>query len=277
MSLFHINYDKPGPGVRKNEPEKNAAVQFFLIFFRKFPQFVELNLLFSVFVAISFFAVYAAEKFVPAFLSALIPVLLISPFLAGITFVTRNYARQEHTFLISDFFDATKQNWKKFLANGVICYVLYFILNFSTRFYFDHMSSGIIYNVAFYLCIAVAVLLIFAQYYVPLMIVTFDLKLTQIYKNALIFSILGLWRNLLLTALLAVLSFGTYLGFYISQIVPFLLVIAILFAVTLLFSFSFFLINFAIYPLVYQTLIQLYQKQQEKDQAPDSKDTNEKY
>ncbi len=264
MGLFHINYDKPGPGVRKDEPEKNAVVRFFLIFFRKFSQFIELNLLFSIFAAISLVTTYFAEKFLSPFLSGLIPVLLISPFLAGITFVTRNYAKQEHVFLVSDFFDAVKLNWKAFLINGFICYVLYFILNFSIRFYFDRLSDGAIHAIAFYLCITVAIFLVFAQYYVPLMIVTFDLKLIQIYKNALIFAVIGLWRNFLLTVLLAALSFGIYFGFYISQITPFSLIIVILFAATLLFSLSFFMINYVIYPLVYQTMIQPYQKQQEK-------------
>lgn len=235
---------------------------------------MELNLLFSIFVVISLVITYFAGKFIPVFLLTLIPVLLISPFLAGITFIARNYARQEHAFLTSDFFDAVKQNWKAFLTNGAVCYFLYFVLSISIRFYYNHSSDGILYTAAFCLCIAIALLLLFAQYYVPLMIVTFDLKLAQIYKNALIFAILGLWRNLLLTILLATIGFGLYL----SQVMPLSLLLAILFAATLLFSLSSFMVNFTIYPLVDQMMIQPYQKnhpeapQQEEENTMDFKD-----
>ena len=36
------------------------------------------------------------------------------------------------------------------------------------------------------------------------MIITFDLSLSKIYKNALIFAIIGLWRNLMLIAIIGV-------------------------------------------------------------------------
>lgn len=251
MNLFHANYDKPGPGIGKDEPKKNSFVRFFSILSRKFFQFVELNLLFGVFAATSLVIAYYSKKMVPDYLPGLLSILFLSPFCAGITFITRNYAREEHAFLVSDFFDAVRKNWKMFLMNGAVCYFLYFILNISIRFYAGQQSY--IYKIALGLCVTLVLLLLFSQYYVPLMIVTFDLKLIQIYKNALIFSVLGLWRNLLLTVLLAVLGFGLFL---FSQIFPLALMIAILFVATLLFSISSFLINFIIYPLVDQTMIQ---------------------
>ncbi|WP_411676796.1 DUF624 domain-containing protein [Caproicibacter sp.] len=255
MGLFHIDYNKPGPGVRKDEPKKNAFIRFFAILFRKFTQLVELNLLFSVFAIIALAITYLLRNLIPDFLLVIIPILLISPSLAGLTFVTRNYAREEHAFLMGDFFDAIKQNWKMFLANGVVCILLYLVLSVSIRFYYHKLTDGTLYAVALCLCIAIALLLLFAQYYVPLMAVTFDLNLLQIYKNALIFAIIGLWRNILITILLAVLT----LILYLSQIMALSLMIGIVFVLTLLFSFGMFLINFTIYPLVDKTMIQPYQ------------------
>lgn len=262
MGLFHSNYDKPGPGVRKDEPEKNAFLRFFIIFFRKITQFIELNLLFSVFVVLALAVSYFASRFIPSILTDLIPIMLISPFIAGMTFVTRNYARQEHAFLLSDFFDAVKHNWKAFLANGIVCCFLYFIISVSLRFYFSVLMKNRLYGIAFCLCIAVAFLVISAQYYVPLMIVTFDLKLSQIYKNALIFAIVGLWRNLLLTFLLAALTFVLYL----SQIMVLTLILGVVFVFVLYFSVFAFLVNFTIYPLVDRAMIQPYLKKQNTDE-----------
>ena len=40
-----------------------------------------------------------------------------------------------------------------------------------------------------------ALITLFMQFYIPLMIVTFDLKLIQIYKNALIFAFAGAFKK----------------------------------------------------------------------------------
>ena len=37
------NYNKPGPGVNKDDPPKSAPVRFFEILLRKFGQLVQLN------------------------------------------------------------------------------------------------------------------------------------------------------------------------------------------------------------------------------------------
>lgn len=268
MGLFRMNYDRPGPGVRKDEPRKKAVPRFFTILGRKFTQLVELNLLFSVFAAAALAVAYVLRNALSAEVLWMIPVLLISPFVAGLTIVTRNYVREEHAFLFSDFMDAVKNNWKAFFVNGAVCCALYLILNVSIRFYFGMLSGGAMYFIALCLCTAVAFLLVSAEYYIPVMVVTFDLKLFQIYKNALIFAIVGLWRNLLLTVLLAVLLFVLFL----TQMTPISLVFGLLFVLILLFSLMMFLINFTVYPLIDRLMIQPYQKKVEDQAEEESSD-----
>lgn len=264
MALFHMNYDRPGPGVRKDEPEKKAVPRFFSIFARKFTALVELNLLFSAIAAAAVAVAWLLRNAVPETVLWLIPVLLVSPFLAGLTLVTRNYVREEHAFLLSDFWDAVKGNWKAFLLNGAVCCALYLVLSVSIRFYYAMLPSGNLYFIALCLCIAVAFLLISAEYYVPVMIVTFDLKLGQVYRNALIFSIVGLGRNVLLTALLAVLFFALYL----TQLTAPSLVLGLLFVFLLLFSLCMFLVNFTVYPLIDRLMIRPYRKKEGTGEEP---------
>ena len=276
MGLFHMNYDRPGPGVRKDEPRKKAVPRFFTILGRKFTQMVELNLLFAVFAAAALAVTYVLRNALPAQLLWMIPILLISPFVAGLAFVTRNYVREEHAFLFSDFMDAVKGNWKAFFVNGAVCCALYLILSVSIRFYFGALSGGAMYYVALCLCVTVAFLLVSAEYYVPVMVVTFDLKLLQIYKNALIFAVVGLWRNILLTVILAAL----FLGLFLAQMTALSLILGLVFVFVLLFSFVMFLINFAVYPLIDRLMIQPYQKSagngekegDAEDETPDFKD-----
>lgn len=262
VGLFSMNYNRPGPGIPKNAPPQKAVPRFFSILGRKFFDLVKLNLLFCVPAAAAAALMYGLGTLTKLKFLVLLPVVALSPFVAGLTFVTRNYAREEHAFILSDFKDAVRENWKPFLINGAVCYLLFTVLSYSIPFYWQNSAGNPLFLVAASVCIAVSALLVFSQYYVPVMIVTFRLNLRQIYKNALIFSILGLGRNLLVTALLAVLAFLLFL----SSAVPLLLVLAALFTVFLLFAYCSFLINFAVYPLINKTMIQPYQKQQREKQ-----------
>ena len=55
----------------------------------------------------------------------LIPCIAITgPFTAGVSYVTRNWARDEHAFIWSDFKDALKANWKQSLVISAITSIL---------------------------------------------------------------------------------------------------------------------------------------------------------
>lgn len=252
-----MHYDRPGPGVRKDEKPKKAVPRFFIITGRKFFDLIKLNLLFAIPVAIAFALVYLVGSVTQMSFVADLPILLIAPFVAGLTLVTRNYAREEHAFIYWDFKDAVKNNWKSFLINGVVCYAFYFILSIAIRYYSAMSKTNNLFLVAMVVCIAIAILFIFAQYYVSIMLVTFDLTLRQVYKNALIFSIIGLWKNLLLTVLLALIIFLLY----ISQVMVLTMIISVLLILCFLFAFCMLLINFTVYPLIDKMMIKPYEKQ----------------
>jgi len=48
MGLFSRNFNKPGPGVNKDEPRKKGAARFFELFFRDLGDLVKLNLIFCI-------------------------------------------------------------------------------------------------------------------------------------------------------------------------------------------------------------------------------------
>ena len=256
MSLF-FNYDRPGPGVDKNAPPQKAVPRFFSILQRKFFDLIKLNLLFCIPVAGAVALFLLLNSVCPYVPVSLLPAILLFPFLGGLTYVTRNYAMEEHAFIFSDFKDAVKNNWKYFLFDGIFCYVVGIILYFSISFYWVNIFKGFFSAIACGIGILLAIILLFSQYYVPVMIVTFDLKFKQILKNSFIFAIIGLWRNLLVTALLGLLAFLLY----IALMTPLTIIIALAFAILLLFSYSSFLINFATYPLINKMMIKPYQKQ----------------
>lgn len=260
------NYNTPGPGVRKDEPEKPPFIRFWQLFFRKFSKLVQLNLLFIVPLIAVFAIIYFINHFIQQPFLFMIPVIFISPFVAGLTYVTRNFAREEHAFVYSDFKETVIKNWKQFLINGMICYVFTVIIYVAIQYYWMMSTKNNLYSIALGLCIMLSCLFVFAQYYIPIMIITFDLKLKQIYKNAFIFAILGLWRNLLLTVILVVLIFAIFVMYYI--LMPLTMLIASILLILILFAFCSYMINFMVYPLIVKMMIKPYYEKQnaaEKD------------
>lgn len=268
MGFFGFgNYDKPGPGVSKDEPPKAAPIRFFEVLARKFSKLVQLNLIFMIpttVACILMVALYLVPTHFAVSISGMfqmdgwatfvvpLPIILLSPFVAGLTYVTRNFAREEHAFVWSDFWDAVKGNWKYFLLNGVICYGVFTLLSFAVLYYYSMTLSGWIYYIPLWLCVVVAVVFLFAQYYLPIMFVTFDLKFTHAYKNALIFTVAGFGRNILVTVILGALLFA-FLNIPLLNIT--LLVYALVF-IFFIFAFISYLISFAVYPIIDRYMIQ---------------------
>lgn len=288
LGLFG-NYDKPGPGVSKDEPPKAAPVRFFEIFGRKFGKLIQLNLIFLIPVLVAaalMFLIYLYPTHFAISISGLmaidgwaafvvpLPVILLSPFMAGLTFVTRNFAREEHAFVWSDFWDAVKGNWKYFLLNGVICYMVFLVLSFSLLYYYYMAAAEWLYYIPCWLCLIFALIFLFAQYYLPVMFVTFDLKFAHAYKNAFIFTLAGFGRNLLVTAILA----GLVILLLSLPLVNLTVLVYFLLVIFILFSFISYLVNFAVYPVIDKYLIQPYLRQQEeKGKAPEEAPSEEDF
>lgn len=286
MGLFNFfgNYDRPGPGVSKDEPPKAAPIRFFEILGRKFSKLIQLNLIFllpTIIAAALMLCLYlspthfvlqlpagdaAVHLDVWALFVTPIPLILLSPFTAGLTIVTRNYAREEHAFVWSDFWEAVKNNWKYFFLNGVIVYFVYVIVSFSLIYYYNRAATNAFFYLPFWFCIILAAMFLFAQYYIPVMFVTFDLKFSHVYRNALIFVFAGFFRNILVTAILAALA----IGIMMIPLMPITVMALLLVVILIAFSFVSYLINFTVYPVIDQYLIQPYNKklQEEKYGKP---------
>ncbi len=234
MGLFNfINYSKEGPGVSKNEPKKKTFIRFFEIYFRNFWKLCTMNLYY---VLLS------------------IPVLTYGLGEVGLANVTRNIAREKHSFGTQDFFDTIKKNWKQGLVIGIFNLIITALLIFDVWYFYSSKGTlaTILVGVSFFLIFTFTVM----KYYVPLLTVTFSLKLKQIYKNSFRFVFLNLPRNLLI--------------FFVLLVFCGLMVVAVLFAghlgvalTTLLLifvypSFRSFLIQFTIFDCIRKYMIDPY-------------------
>ncbi|MBQ2512465.1 MAG: hypothetical protein II534_03890 [Clostridia bacterium] len=123
----------------------------------------------------------------------------------GATYCAKGMFTGDPVFIWSDFKYSIKRNLWQGLALGLIDFVLLGVIGYDI--YFFSRRGGGIYDFFFFAICAVAIIYMFMRYYIYLMLVTFDIKIRKILKNALIFSILGIGRNLM-TSLAIVLLIG---------------------------------------------------------------------
>ncbi|MGN0462667.1 MAG: hypothetical protein ACI4HZ_09515 [Ruminococcus sp.] len=163
------------------------------IYFRKFYKIVFTNLLFAVPTVAVGVILYFLTKPLGEILSLVISMLTVVicyPLYAGVTLVTRNLGRGEDVKVLECFFGGIADNCKKFLVHSIFLYFIFTIGIFSFTFY-SRMAvalGGIMY-VLLITMILIALWLMFMFYYVPLMTVTFDLSLKNIYKNSALMAI----------------------------------------------------------------------------------------
>ena len=247
MAFFGLfNYSKPGPGVDKNAPKKKRFFFFFELYFRKFWKLIQLNLLFLV---------------------CCIPIVTIGPAIAGMTYVLRNFATEKPVFLVSDFFDAFKSNWKQGFALSLIFGVITVVSGLSFFWYFANSARSWLMLIPLGLCILLCLVLLFMQFYVYLMAVTVELKLKYIIKNAFIFAFLGAKTNLITAFFFLLIMVPSVLFF------PLTLPIVLL----LLFSNTGFIVVFNSYPYIIKYIVEPHEQQMraERGELDDEDDEDE--
>ena len=261
MPLF-FNYDKLGRGISEEEAKER---NYFKILGRKLTLIIKANLLFcgvNIILILALLAplvsllVHTANgtsdqeiRYYANILSAKqlmspIPFLILAlfaPTFAGLTYLCRNFAKQEHVFLTSDFFEQTKKNWKQSIIAGLILSALLYL--YLTAFFFYWNLSSILLR-AFILLLGV--LLLYMSFYIFPQIVTFELSLVKIFKNSMIFAMANLPRNTLVFVSLAALHILLILG------VPLIWLILMAF---FLIAFSTYTINFVTWTVISKHMI----------------------
>lgn len=224
---------KNSRGITKEDAAKR---DYFDILIRHFGHIVKVSLLYALanilFFGASFYLLasyFGGENFVPivnAFLSGqtflipivpFLPLMLTGPFTAGFTYVIRNYTRQEHAFIVSDFFEHSKKNWKQALATSILIYLFSYLLLQALVFYNAFfLSTGIPTGILYTLFCVVALLFIIMAFYVYPIMITFKMHYKVVLKNAWTFTVLKLPQNFLIFLLLFAIHAGLiYLTFIV--------------------------------------------------------------
>ena len=180
---------------------------------------------------------------------------------AGAAYVLRGLYRGEPVFVFSDFFYGIKRNFKQGFIMGLIDAIVIVILAVDFSFFFTRGGTFAL-DLMYFIVFALVLIYIVMRFYIYLMLITFDLKITKIMKNALIFTILGIKRNLLaLVGILIIVAINAALiivclptGFTLPIVLPFVYLVG---------TISF-ISTYAAYPVIDKYMIAPYVKNDKK-------------
>ncbi|HIU48815.1 MAG TPA: DUF624 domain-containing protein [Candidatus Avimonoglobus intestinipullorum] len=239
MGLFGFNYSKPGPGVDKDAPKKKGIFLYFELFFRKFWKLIQANMLYFlaslpllvIFAVFAPFpagsivsALYAEEELTPE-LAANIEIMFrlffsvaavglcgSGPASASFAYILRCFTREQHSWIWTDFKEKFKENFKQGMIVTIVNVVVLYAGFTAIQFYYSmHINNvyemGTLWLFLMALMCVLLVIFVFMHFYIYQLMVTFENKTVQLYKNALIFALAFLPMNVLFAGLFIVLTF----------------------------------------------------------------------
>ena len=173
----------------------------------------------------------------------------------GATYLTRELVRGRPVFVFSDYFYAVKRNFKQGFLLGILDFIFSAILIFDF-IYFYNTSGSFMLDLMFWGICGVGIIYIFMRFYIYLILINFDLPIRKILKNALIFTALGLKRNLLASlwiVVIAAINIALAIVLIPANIIVFLILPLVYFA-----AFALFTSTYAAYPVIKKYMIDPY-------------------
>lgn len=203
MGLF--NYDKPGKGVEKDAPRARGIFLYLELLWRNLGKLILSNLIYFG-TSLPILVVYYLMSF--AFLSGALPqdadgvtlnqaammaTLIIAtlwgtgPVSCGLTYVLRNIAREEHTWVCSDFFEKAREGFRHSIVFLLVDIAVLFVGATALSFYMNLAMGGNAMSILLMVTVITVMTLYTAMhFYMYEFEVTFEGKLACVYKNSFI-------------------------------------------------------------------------------------------
>lgn len=188
----------------------------------------------------------------------LLLLVTFGPVNVGTTYLLRSMVREEGMFLMSDFWYAIKRNLKQGLIFGAIDLIVMGVLAYDFMYFYLNLPSGsMMIYIFFFVTSAMILVYLMMRMYIYLMMITFDLSIFKLLKNALFFTILGIKRNIVALLWIALLVAAEY--FILMAFFP----LGVILPLILLFSVGSFGCAFAAYPKIKEIMIDPYYSDEE--------------
>lgn len=232
------------------EKEKLGIVRFFTGYIKNFHKIILTNLLFAVPLVLFSLLFYYINGLIGlnyAFIT-LAPIVFVFPFFSGVTLVTRNIVKSDESVpVVKLFFKGIKENFARFLVHGIILYLAIFFCYSSIALYFSLAQSNGIFYFPFGIAVIISAAMLFVFYNIPVMTVTFDLSMKNIYKNCALMAFGEIKNNFFATVGLFVLFLVGMTFFIPAQGTLLKTVVLLVFCVLIVPATASYIMNFYVY------------------------------
>ena len=170
-------------------------------------------------------------------------------FNVGFTYLMRELINGRPVFIFSDLKHAIKKNVKQGFLLGLMDFAIIYVLYTNLKSLSAGSMAGFLGDVSYVANLAIAIIYAIMRFYIYLMAITFDMRISKIIKNALIFVMLGIKRNLL-----AILWIATLLGLNIL-VLNWFLPLGVIMPLFYIVSLPMFTTAYAAYPIIQRYMI----------------------
>ena len=155
--------------------------------------------------------------YVVMWLAGLIPCILITgPSSAGSAYLMRNWARDQHAFLFSDFKDAFKSNWKQALGVSAMTCILPIVVYTAMMYYSQLANSNVLMFVPMVVVLSVALMWALMLPLLYSMMIGYEMSFKTLLKNSFLMAAAALPKMVLARVFtlipVAALVIGLYMG-----------------------------------------------------------------
>lgn len=173
----------------------------------------------------------------------------------GATYVLRGLVRGDPVFVFSDFFYAIKKNLKQGFFLGLIDFVISAVLIIDFLFFYQQTGSFKL-DFMYFATLALMFVWFVMRFYIYNLLITFDIKNFKLIKNAFIFTILGIGRNIL--AFFGILLITAFHIILIVLFIPMGISIPIVLPFFYILAATAFMACYAAYPIIDRYMIAPY-------------------
>lgn len=193
---------------------------------------------------------------------------VLGPVHAGFTYLMRNFARREPCFIWMDFRDTIKANWKQSLIHSIISTVIFVLMALAFHYYGLILQKSLLSTLLRSILLICIIVYTIMQFYIYQLMITFELSLKDIYKNALLFTFVRLPSNVGVLALcLLLLAVIPFMAIWFIPSALSTLIVFLLFCLLLL-SFTLLIINFQAHRAIYKYMLKpIYDQKHAEEQA----------
>lgn len=214
MGLFNrLIYGNPNKQDLEVEENQNPIKAFFDVLKLKIWELCKLNFLFALFVIplaawigvnlsilnTENITVEMVDSTMFMFFIGLIPCLVILGIaLPSLSYITKSYAKEFHVWMMEDYGEKIKENWKQSLLYMFVLGVVIFVFYFGIRAYGvlgDQIPAAPVFRSLLY--VMAGIVLLSTTFALPLM-VTFELNFKHLIRNSMLLTIGKLPQTLLI-------------------------------------------------------------------------------